>query len=177
MHAYRMRRVRIVATDFHVSFHSGMKRTTRIDGCGALRLQVAVDREPRWLLLAWWWAAWQHPPVLLSVVGCWQLAIEKEGKRSVRHLRTQRQKNLKPKMMFSALVRNALPPLRSLSTQTISFAGVGSHNLSSISLSCWFNKVRSPLFLMSGIREKSCLQTNKSAAKRFIVRGNGRIKR
>ncbi|KAL7532736.1 hypothetical protein ACHAXR_005761 [Thalassiosira sp. AJA248-18] len=28
-----------------------------------------------------------------------------------------------------------------------------------------------------GIREKGCLKTNKSAAKRFIVKGKGRIKR
>ena len=31
--------------------------------------------------------------------------------------------------------------------------------------------------MSGGVREKSCLKTNKSASKRFIVRGNGRIKR
>ncbi|KAL3768848.1 hypothetical protein ACHAWU_006949 [Discostella pseudostelligera] len=85
-------------------------------------------------------------------------------------------------MMFSALVRSALPPLRSASSHTpspSSFACLH-NNYARSSLSCWFNNniIRTPLFLMSGIiREKSCLQTNKSAAKRFIVRGNGRIKR
>jgi len=31
--------------------------------------------------------------------------------------------------------------------------------------------------LMGGLRGKKCLKTNKSASKRFIVRGNGRVKR
>ncbi|KAL7431782.1 hypothetical protein ACHAXH_003027 [Discostella pseudostelligera] len=82
-------------------------------------------------------------------------------------------------MIFSALVRSALPPLRSVSSHTPSSFACLHNNYARSSLSCWFNNnIRSPLFLMSGIiREKSCLQTNKSAAKRFIVRGNGRIKR
>ena len=79
-------------------------------------------------------------------------------------------------MMFSALIRSALPPLRSASSHTPSFAA-RSIDYGRTSLSYWFNNIRSPLVLMNGIREKSCLQTNKSAAKRFIVRGNGRIKR
>lgn len=33
------------------------------------------------------------------------------------------------------------------------------------------------LLSCGGVREKSCLKTNKSASKRFIVRGSGSIKR
>jgi hypothetical protein len=34
-----------------------MKKKIQIDECDVWRLQAAVDREPRWLLSAWWWMA------------------------------------------------------------------------------------------------------------------------
>mmetsp|Transcript_38745 Transcript_38745/g.93249 ORF Transcript_38745/g.93249 Transcript_38745/m.93249 type:complete len:110 (+) Transcript_38745:68-397(+) len=67
--------------------------------------------------------------------------------------------------MFGAFLQSALPSLRSLGNPR-NFAR------SPVGL-----KTEPPLFLMGGLREKSCLKTNKSAAKRFIVRGGGRVKR
>ena len=73
--------------------------------------------------------------------------------------------------MFGALLRSALPSMRSLSVKCPSFLCDYGRNAA-----CFRSK--SPLSLMGAVlREKSCLKTNKSAAKRFIVRGNGRIKR
>lgn len=206
----------IAAADFHVGFHSGRetKKKIQIDERDVWRLQAVVDREPRWLLSAWWWVAWW------SVVACGgtlQIQIQevREKRERVHHWQRKRVNATQHRnrmshtshrpdgqtrpnsaaaarpppttqqtmttMMFSALVRSALPPLRSASSNTpspSSFACLH-NNYARSSLSCWFNNnIRTPLFLMSGIiREKSCLQTNKSAAKRFIVRGNGRIKR
>ncbi|KAL3810176.1 hypothetical protein ACHAXA_001597 [Cyclostephanos tholiformis] len=73
--------------------------------------------------------------------------------------------------MFGALLRSALPSMTSLSVKCPSFLCDYGRNAA-----CFRSK--SPLSLMGAVlREKSCLKTNKSAAKRFIVRGNGRIKR
>ncbi|KAL3794212.1 hypothetical protein ACHAW5_000176 [Stephanodiscus triporus] len=75
--------------------------------------------------------------------------------------------------MFGAMLRSALPPLGSIFVRGPS---CGSRNGCAWSVMCF--RTESPLSLMGGaLREKSCLKTNKSAAKRFIVRGNGRIKR
>ncbi|KAL7539368.1 hypothetical protein ACHAWF_006387 [Thalassiosira exigua] len=51
-------------------------------------------------------------------------------------------------------------------------------NLCNVGVARWLDTIPSlPALMIGGLREKSCLKTNKSAAKRFIVRGNGRIKR
>lgn len=81
--------------------------------------------------------------------------------------------------MFAALLRGALPSLRSLSSVRPAFLrafprtsvgfGTGSPPLSLSSTGAGAGGV--------ALREKSCLKANKSAAKRFIVRGKGRIKR
>jgi hypothetical protein len=75
--------------------------------------------------------------------------------------------------MFGALLRSTLPSLRSISAKGPSFGSLSNYPRSAM---CF--RTESPLSLMGSVlREKSCLKTNKSAAKRFIVRGNGRIKR
>ena len=85
--------------------------------------------------------------------------------------------------MFNALRNTLLPSLRSISScGLVGRGGITNHFTRISSLMSNFktsiNYNKSPLSLMSGgVREKSCLKTNKSASKRFIVRGKGRIKR
>ncbi|KAL7466558.1 hypothetical protein ACHAXS_006854 [Conticribra weissflogii] len=79
--------------------------------------------------------------------------------------------------MFSAILRNSLASFRPISL----FKAPGQ------TVSGFFGMTRNILMrngdtpLISGIDRgfagKACLKTNKSAAKRFIVRGGGRIKR
>ena len=77
-------------------------------------------------------------------------------------------------MLFSGALRRAVPSsLRSLSSPPYSLGRLCTNFGRSFGI-----RMESPLALMGGgLREKSCLKTNKSAAKRFIVRGKGRIKR
>ena len=84
--------------------------------------------------------------------------------------------------MFNALRNTLLPSLRSISSCGLVGSGSVSNYFTrnSLLMSNFKTSInsKSPLSLMSGgVREKSCLKTNKSASKRFIVRGNGRIKR
>mmetsp|Transcript_3486 Transcript_3486/g.6724 ORF Transcript_3486/g.6724 Transcript_3486/m.6724 type:complete len:120 (+) Transcript_3486:3010-3369(+) len=78
-------------------------------------------------------------------------------------------------MMFSAMLRSVLPPLRSFSPRSSSLGGFLKSSMGI--------RNESPLSLMGGangigaLREKACLSKNKSASKRFIVRGKGRIRR
>eukprot|EP01082_Thalassiosira_pseudonana_P004887 g4131.t1 g4131 contig15:409984-410503(-) len=80
--------------------------------------------------------------------------------------------------MFSVLSRSVLPVLRSFPS-TLSFASKPSFNFGFGGLlgrGLLLSRVQPPLVLL-GERGKCCLKTNKSAAKRFRVRGNGRLRR
>jgi len=74
-----------------------------------------------------------------------------------------------------------LPSLRSISSCGLVGSGITNYFIRNSLMSNFktsINYSKSPLLVMSGgVREKSCLKTNKSASKRFIVRGKGRIKR
>lgn len=84
--------------------------------------------------------------------------------------------------MLTAILRSVIP--RSISSTSSLFGGINNVGART-SLASSF-RTGSPLSLMGGSgvgqhqfreKSKSCLKTNKSASKRFIVRGKGRIKR
>ncbi|KAL3775321.1 hypothetical protein ACHAWO_012280 [Cyclotella atomus] len=79
--------------------------------------------------------------------------------------------------MFAILSRT-LPSLITKSPIIPSFRPLTNANHSFTSLLAGFKNTWMPSTpLLGDIRTKSCLRTNKSAAKRFKVMGNGRIKR
>eukprot|EP00804_Cyclotella_cryptica_P008381 CCRYP_003914-RB/>CCRYP_003914-RB protein AED:0.06 eAED:0.06 QI:550/1/1/1/0.5/0.33/3/293/124 len=83
--------------------------------------------------------------------------------------------------MFTALSRGLVTSLQKAFTPSLSFPSSTTFHLGLAAgggaKHAWMPMFRSPAMLLGEIRGKCCLRTNKSAAKRFRVMGNGRIKR
>ena len=85
-------------------------------------------------------------------------------------------------IMFGAFVRRSL--IRTIiSSKNFTFGGSSLNEMARKMLCLRTTTITSPpplypsSLMVGSIREKACLSKNKSAAKRFIVRGGGRIKR
>ncbi|KAL3801605.1 hypothetical protein HJC23_013110 [Cyclotella cryptica] len=82
--------------------------------------------------------------------------------------------------MFTALSRGLVTSLQKAFTPSLSFPSSTTFHLGLAAgggaKHAWMPMFRSPAMLLGEIRGKCCLRTNKSAAKRFRVMGNGRIK-